>query len=123
MIQIGGPGPSDHPAADHKFVHTYRTFVPIFEEAGFIVDLLEYCDENGRFHYHQWDQKTGPIYRSLVIRSSEQRRRNWICLSYFGCSKTIKLTILTPQSGGVLIPRFINQIRHGYPIKTGFMNS
>jgi predicted SAM-dependent methyltransferase len=67
MIQIGGPGPSDHPAADHKFVHTYRTFVPIFEEAGFIVDLLEYCDENGRFHYHQWDQKTGPIYRSLLL--------------------------------------------------------
>jgi len=65
--RIGGPGPSDHPAADHKFVYTYRTFVPIFEAAGFIVDLLEYCDESGRFHYHQWDHTTGPIYRSLLL--------------------------------------------------------
>ena len=66
MSQVGGPGPSDHPAADHKFVHTYKTFVPIFEKAGFVVDLLEYCDESGRFHYHQWDLETGPIYRSLL---------------------------------------------------------
>jgi predicted SAM-dependent methyltransferase len=67
MSQVGGPGPSDHPAADHKAVYTYKTFVPIFEKAGFIVDLLEYCDERGRFHYNQWDHKEGPIYRSLLL--------------------------------------------------------
>lgn len=67
MIQVGGPGPSDHPAADHKFVYTYDTFVPLFEKAGFMVDLLEYCDETGRFHYSQWDSKEGPIYRSLLL--------------------------------------------------------
>lgn len=64
--QIGGPGPKDHSAADHKIVYDYKLFVNVFESAGFEVDLLEYCDENGRFHYHQWDLATGPIYRSLM---------------------------------------------------------
>ena len=66
MVQVGGPGPVDHPAADHKIVYEYRLFLDIFENAGFEVDLLEYCDEAGRFHYHQWDLATGPIYRSLM---------------------------------------------------------
>ncbi len=66
MAQIGGPGPTDHPAADHKIVYEYQLFVDIFEKAGFEVNLLEYCDEKGRFHYNQWDMETGPIYRSLM---------------------------------------------------------
>lgn len=65
--QIGGPGPKDHPAADHKIVYDYRLFLDVFERAGFEVDLLEYCDENGRFHYNQWEPANGPIYRSLMI--------------------------------------------------------
>ena len=36
-------------------------------KAGFEVDLLEYCDEEGRFHYNQWDAMGGPIYRSLLM--------------------------------------------------------
>ena len=72
-VQVGGPGPKDHPAADHKFVHTYKTFVPIFERAGFAVDLLEYCDASGRFHYHQWDPEQGPIYRALMM---DHRNKN-----------------------------------------------
>lgn len=66
LIQVGGPGPVDHPAADHKIVYDYRLFVDVFEKAGFEVELLEYCDEQGRFHYHQWDLETGPIARSLL---------------------------------------------------------
>lgn len=64
-VQIGGPGPPDHPAADHKIVYTYRVFQDVFAQAGFAVDLLEYCDERGRFHYHLWDAADGMIYRSL----------------------------------------------------------
>ncbi|OZB99017.1 SAM-dependent methyltransferase [Paenibacillus sp. XY044] len=63
-VQIGGPGPADHPAASHKIVHTYKTLSAMFEEAGFKVNLLEYCDENGEFHYTDWDEKEGFIYRS-----------------------------------------------------------
>lgn len=64
-MQVGGPGPKDHPAASHKIVHTYRTLKPMFEAAGFQVQLLEYCDENGQFHYNEWDEKQGFIYRSV----------------------------------------------------------
>jgi predicted SAM-dependent methyltransferase len=66
-IKVGGPGPKDHPAADHKIVYNYRLFTELFVRAGFEVDLLEYCDEQGRFHYHQWSLKEGPIYRSLLL--------------------------------------------------------
>ncbi|WP_197910432.1 hypothetical protein [Desulfosarcina ovata] len=67
VARIGGPGPKDHPAADHKIVYDYRLFADIFIQAGFSVDLLEYCDEKGRFHYHQWSPDQGPIYRSLLM--------------------------------------------------------
>lgn len=30
MIQIGGPGPADHPAASHKIVYDVTTFVSVF---------------------------------------------------------------------------------------------
>jgi predicted SAM-dependent methyltransferase len=66
-VRIGGPGPKDHPAADHKIVYTYRLFSDIFASAGFEVDLLEYCDDGGRFHYHQWSASAGQISRSLLL--------------------------------------------------------
>lgn len=64
LVKIGGPGPAAHPGASHKIVHTYRTLQSMFEAAGFQVQLLEYCDENGDFHYDDWDENGGFIYRS-----------------------------------------------------------
>jgi predicted SAM-dependent methyltransferase len=72
-VQIGGPGPKDHPAADHKIVYDYHLFGDIFMSAGFEVDYLEYCDEQGLFHYNEWLIDDGPIYRSLLL---DQRNRN-----------------------------------------------
>ncbi|MBZ9752792.1 hypothetical protein K7W42_18285 [Deinococcus sp. HMF7604] len=66
-VQVGGPGPADHPAADHQIVYDACQFKAVFEGAGFEVELLEYCDEQGRFHYHGWDVTAGPIYRSLML--------------------------------------------------------
>ncbi|MDA2385227.1 SAM-dependent methyltransferase [Bacillus cereus] len=63
-VQVGGPGPLDHPAASHKIVHNYKTITSMFESAGFQVRLLEYCDENGKFHYNDWNGKDRFIYRS-----------------------------------------------------------
>ncbi|TKD66457.1 class I SAM-dependent methyltransferase [Pseudalkalibacillus hwajinpoensis] len=63
-VQVGGPGPSDHPAASHKIVHNYKTLKSMFEEAGYEVNLLEYCNENGEFIYNNWDEREGFIYRS-----------------------------------------------------------
>ena len=64
IVQIGGPGPKDHPAASHKIVHNYKTLMRMFEEVGFEVHLLEYCDEDGEFHYREWNAEEGFIYRS-----------------------------------------------------------
>ena len=66
-VQVGGPGPADHPAAGHKVVYDHRRLTHIFQHAGFGVDLLEYCDDEGRFHYNGWDVGKGPVYRSLLL--------------------------------------------------------
>ncbi|SDD72694.1 Predicted SAM-depedendent methyltransferase [Paenibacillus sp. UNCCL117] len=65
LVKIGGPGPKDHPAASHKIVHDYKSLTKMFEEAGFKVKLLEFCDEDGRFHFQEWDPECGFIYRSF----------------------------------------------------------
>lgn len=58
---IAGPGP----ASTHKVFYTYKTFTKLFEKAGFNkVELLEFCDEEGRFHYNEWDPSKGMIHRS-----------------------------------------------------------
>lgn len=63
-VQVGGPGPPDHPAASHKVVYTWRTLGKVFEDAGFRVRLLEWWDERGAFHAQPWDEREGFIYRS-----------------------------------------------------------
>lgn len=64
IVQVGGPGPKNHPAESHKIVHTYQSIISLFEEAGYEVKLLEYCDENGKFHQQDWDGEDGVIFRS-----------------------------------------------------------
>lgn len=65
MVQVGGPGPVDHPAYSHKILYDYRTLQSVFEEAGFHVELLEYCDDSGDFHYLHWNEDDGRIGRSF----------------------------------------------------------
>ena len=64
LVKVGGPGPKEHPAASHKIVYTYKKLSKMFEAAGYELELLEYCDEKGRFHYNEWDEKDGLIFRS-----------------------------------------------------------
>ncbi len=64
LARVGGPGPKDHPAHTHKTLYSYKTFREAFERAGFVVELLEYCDEDGRFHYQYWNDADGHIGRS-----------------------------------------------------------
>ncbi|MEZ5277427.1 MAG: SH3 domain-containing protein [Opitutaceae bacterium] len=75
MVRPGGPGPSDHPAADHKIVYGYRELTRVFENAGFEVRLLEYHDENGNFQLHDWDPDIAPVYRSSKLDSRNQNGR------------------------------------------------
>lgn len=74
-VQIGGPGPADHPAASHVIVYNYRTLRSVFEAAGFTVQLLEYWDESGEFHYRPWDVVDGYISRSLLFHDYNKQGR------------------------------------------------
>ena len=74
-VQVGGPGSADHPAADHQIVYDHTRLTAVLESAGFSVALLEYCDEAGRFHFHDWDVSSGPIYRSLRLDHRNQGDR------------------------------------------------
>lgn len=65
MCKPGGTKDVNHPAYSHKVFYDYKTLINVFEEAGFTVDLLEYCDENGRFHFNYWNPEQGIIGRSL----------------------------------------------------------
>lgn len=65
IVKVGGNGDPNHPAYTHKIVYDYKTLCSVFEKAGFVVDLLEYCDENGNFHYKYWNENDGKIGRSL----------------------------------------------------------
>ena len=65
MVKVGGNGDVSHPAFTHKIVYDYVTLTQVFEKAGFEVELLEWCDENGDFHYKYWNEKDGRIGRSL----------------------------------------------------------
>ena len=65
LVKIGGNGDPTHPSYSHKIVYDYQLFRSVFERAGFEVELLEYCDENGDFHYKYWNEDDGKIGRSL----------------------------------------------------------
>ncbi len=58
------PCGSGYGADDHKVLYTYRSLVKIFASVGFDVFLLEYFDEQGKFHYMEWNISDGFIQRS-----------------------------------------------------------
>ncbi len=65
MVKIGGNGDPAHPAYTHKIVYEYRELTEVFRQAGFTVELLEWCDEEGDFHYQYWNEADGYVGRSL----------------------------------------------------------
>jgi len=60
-VRPGGIGPC---ADDHKVFYDYRALSDKLDRAGFRVELLEYWDESGRFHFLPWSWSDGPIRRS-----------------------------------------------------------
>lgn len=61
--QVNGRNPGGGPN-DHKVFYTYRSAEELFQLAGFRVELYEYFDEDGVFHYRPWDVLDGKIRRS-----------------------------------------------------------
>jgi len=71
------------PVAEHHLFHrlskqclgSVKEWKSMFEEAGFIVELLEYFDSEGKFHFVDWDVGSGKINRS---KRFDERNRNGI---------------------------------------------
>lgn len=61
MVKPGGYGEGAH---DHKLLYDYKQLSKVLEDAGFKVNLLEYYDEQGKFHFKEWNSKDGHILRS-----------------------------------------------------------
>ncbi|MEJ2452106.1 MAG: hypothetical protein P8047_15835 [Gammaproteobacteria bacterium] len=68
QVKPGGYGPG---AEDHKLLYNYRTLTALLECAGFKVRLLEWFDEEGRFHHEDWSKEDG-----FVLRSTRYDPRN-----------------------------------------------
>jgi predicted SAM-dependent methyltransferase len=62
-VNVGGNGPG---AVDHRVLYDYRSLQSMLEGLGFRVKLLEYFDVNGKFQTVPWENKDGPIERSLA---------------------------------------------------------
>lgn len=60
-VRPGGSGPG---SKGHKVLYDYKLLQTTLESVGFKVKLLEYWDEHGKFHYHEWSPKQGHIQRS-----------------------------------------------------------
>lgn len=63
-IEYVKPGGTGAGADDHKILYNYTIITTMLEKAGFLVELLEYWDEVGKFHYMEWDINNGYIMRS-----------------------------------------------------------
>ena len=67
------PGGSGSGADDHKVLYTYKTLSTLLESVSFEIRLLEYFDEDGKFHYSEWSPDDG-----MIARSSRFDQRNTI---------------------------------------------
>lgn len=60
-VRPGGRGAG---ADDHKVLFNYKTLIDELAVPGFCVNVLEYWDEFGNFHFHDWSREDGYIRRS-----------------------------------------------------------
>jgi len=58
------PGGNGIGADDHKILYNYKSMSEGLKKVGFKVQLLEYWDENGKFHFVDWTDEGGHIRRS-----------------------------------------------------------
>ena len=61
------PGGTGAGAGDHKVLYNYKLITEKLEAAGFEVRLLEYWDETGKFHFHEWSSEDGHVFRSKLF--------------------------------------------------------
>lgn len=69
MVKPGGYGSGSE---DHKFLFTYDHLGRLLTDCGFNVSFLEYYDEEGIFHYNEWNPNQGMINRSVRFDERNQ---------------------------------------------------
>ena len=69
-VKVGGNG---FGADDHKILYNYYIMKTKLEKVGFKVELLEYWDENGVFHFTDWSSEAGFIRRS---KNNDERNQS-----------------------------------------------
>lgn len=52
-------------------LYNYKELIELFNKYGFVADVLEHFDENGNFHFKEWNKEDG-----FVKRSSRYDKRN-----------------------------------------------
>lgn len=71
-IEYVRPGGKGLGSEDHKVLYNYKTAKKLLEHAGFKVELLEYWDENGQFHFREWFSEDGHVRRSRIHDTRNQ---------------------------------------------------
>ena len=66
------PGGTGEGAEDHKILYNYQSLTDLLEDSGFRINLLEYWDESGQFHFQEWSSEEGHIRRSMHYDSRNQ---------------------------------------------------
>jgi predicted SAM-dependent methyltransferase/GT2 family glycosyltransferase len=60
-VRPGGKGAGSD---DHKILYNYKSLSELLLKAGFKVNLLEWFDKEGQFHFESWSESDGLITRS-----------------------------------------------------------
>jgi predicted SAM-dependent methyltransferase len=63
-VEYARPGGSGPGSEDHKVLYTHDTLCGLLKSAGFETQLLEWFDEQRRFHYVEWNPDSGRVSRS-----------------------------------------------------------
>jgi predicted SAM-dependent methyltransferase len=63
-IESVRPGGTGEGAGDHSVLYNYRSLTEALEQAGFKVEILEFWDESGGFHFREWSPEYGSVRRS-----------------------------------------------------------
>jgi predicted SAM-dependent methyltransferase len=72
-IEYVRPGGKGVGSEDHKILCNYKLLTEKLKYSGFCVELLEYWDENGQFHFNDWAPEDGHVLRS---KRFDPRNRN-----------------------------------------------
>jgi len=99
------PGGSGAGADTHKVLFNHKSLSDIFQKAGFQVELLEYYDSSGIFHFVDWNPEDGFIRRSRRFdKRNKQGVLKYTSIILDACKDGASPHHRTTESSGVPAP-------------------